>query len=114
MQGSGSRKDVQKEKTISKKSPAKKDAPLKDTNAEASAPTPFIFAPQIKQGKPVLVTDSIRANPRLALPVLQGVCLPEDMKQLLADLEGNIVDMFSHLALVSFYTEVVLYFLVFA
>lgn len=102
--GSGSGKDARKDKVAAdkvaaEKAPTENEAPPKDVNAEDSSHIPFIFAPQTKQGKPVLLTDSVRANPRLGLPLLQGVCLPEDMKQLPYDLEGNIVDMFSHLTL---------------
>lgn len=103
--GSGSGKAAQKDKSISEKVSVEIDVPkpknFEDTLAETSSPVPFIFAPQIKEGKPVLLTDSVRTNPRLGLPVLQGVCLPEDMKQIPSDFESNIVDMFSHLTLVS-------------
>lgn len=110
--------DARKEDAVAEKSPpgkvpVQKDAPSKDTTAETSSPVPFIFAPQSKQGQPILITDSVRANPRLGFPVLQGVCLPEDMKLVPSDLEGNIVDMFSHLTLVSTSTELFFFFVSF-
>lgn len=97
---SGSGKVLRKDKNIAENTVAQKDPPPRITNAEASVSTPFIFAPQVREGTPVLVTDSVRSNPRLGLPMLQGVCLPEDMTQVPSDLEGNIVEMFSHLTLV--------------
>lgn len=73
--GLGSGKDARKDKTVAEKSspekaPVEEEAPSKGVNAEASSPTPFTFAPQIKQGQPVLISVSVRANPRLGLPVL--------------------------------------------
>lgn len=99
--GSGSGGDALKEKEAPEKNVPEKDVPANDAQVQTSAPVPFVFSPLVRQGQPVLTTDSVRANLRLGLPMLQGLCLPEDMKQLPSDLEGNIVEMFSHPTLVS-------------
>lgn len=94
---------------VEKKSPEKialeKPPSKKEKTTPPSSSVPFQFNAMVRPGVPILTTDSIRANPRLGFAMLHGVCLPEDMKQIPADLEGNIVDLFSHMALVSSFLE---------
>lgn len=83
------------------KSPLRIDVPDKEIGKGVAEVTssPFQFIPTLKSGKPVLVSESVREHPTLALSVLKGVCLPEDMKKVPSDLDSNITEMFSHMTL---------------